>query len=210
MHQRSADLSTPLLRDEGRSSSSSGSSVIDDERATAVRTRRSRGFDCSPKRKLRYLALYLLLSFFLIYDGNANGNILKMLTESSGSAFGFSLLSLIVFLVMVLPEREWNRPVGTCFHPGTNMSSINATISSSADGEELQQTPAHVLRKVVCDTCGSLYSRFKVLIFLISVSGMWAALFISVVYGISYILNPSGEARHMLRHSLKQLIPLNG
>ena len=209
MHQRSADLSTPLLGDEGRASSSFGSSSIDDERTTAVRTRRSRGFDCSPKSKIRYLALYLLLSFFLVYDGSANGNFIEMLTESSGTAFGFSLISLVIFLVMVLPEREWNRPVGTCFHPGTNLSSINATIENSNDDEEMQQTPSHVLRKVVCDTCGSSYPRFKVLVFLISISVLWGALFISLVYEITCILNPSGETRYMLRHSLRQLLPLD-
>ena len=202
MHQRSADLSTPLLGGEGRSSSSFGSNSIDDERTTAVRTRRSRGFDCSPKSKIRYLALYLLLSFFLIYDGSANGNFIR-------TAFGFSLISLVIFLVMVLPEREWNRPVGTCFHPGTNLSSINATIENSNGDEEMQQTPSHVLRKVVCDTCGSACSRIRVFIFLISISVLWAALFISVVYGITCILNPSGETRYMLRHSLRQLLPLD-
>lgn len=196
MHQRSADLSISLLGGEGRSSSSFGSSGIDDEPAIVVRTRRSRGFDCSPKSKIRYLALYLLISFFLIYDG------------SLGTAFGFSLISLIIFLVMVLPEREWNRPVGTCFHPGTNLSSINATIASRPDGEEMKQTPAYVLRKVSCDTCGSLCSRLKVLIFLVSISVLWAALFLSVVYGITCIMNPSGETRYMLRHGLKQLAPL--
>lgn len=209
MHQRSADLSTPLLGGEGRSSSSFGSSSDDDEPATAVRTTRSRGFDCSPKSKIRYLTLYLLLSFFLIYDGNANGNIVKMLTESSGAAFGFSMLSLVIFLVMVLPAREWNRPAGTCFHPGTNLSSINATLTSRTDCEEMKQTPAHVLRKVACDTCRNIGSRLKVFIFLISISVLWAALFTSVMYGLIYILNPSGETKYMLRHSLKQLVPLN-
>lgn len=205
MHQRSADLSTPLLGDEGRPSSSFGSSSIDDERTTAVRTRRPRrDCDLTPKEKVRYLAIYLIVSFFLVYNGALGED-----TDYLG--LGWTLLSIFsfMFLVFLLPKRERNRPMGSCCHPGTNMSSINATIESSANDEEMQQTPAHVLRKVACDTCGNVCSRIKVLIFLISISVLWAALFLSVVYGITCILNPSGETRYMLRHGLKQFFPLD-
>mmetsp|Transcript_3321 Transcript_3321/g.9540 ORF Transcript_3321/g.9540 Transcript_3321/m.9540 type:complete len:210 (+) Transcript_3321:71-700(+) len=205
MYQRTPDLSTPLLEEDHQQNSTSGGS--DDDRVVrtpAIAKRPRRDFDCTPKNKIRYLALYLSLSILLIY----NGNMIEMLTKSPSTALGFSLLSLVIFLAMVLPSREWNRPAGTCFHPGTNLSSITATVQSKSTEDDRVQTPTFVLRKIMRDACNGICPRLKVIIFLLSISVLWATAFISVVYGITCILSPSGRTRYMLRHGLKQLVPI--
>jgi hypothetical protein len=109
--------------------------------------------------------------------------------------------------VMVLPSREWNRPAGTCCHPGTDLASITATVQSQSPEDGRVQTPTFVLRKVIWDACNDMCSRLKVIIFLLSISLLWATIFISVVYGLSRLI-PDGEIKTILRHGLKQLVTL--
>ena len=206
MYQRTSDLSAPLLEEGHQQNSTGGSSSYDDEHRLPVRTRKRprRDFDCTPTFKIRCLALYLVLSFLFVYS---NGSIIGMVAMDSSAALGFSAVSLVVFLVMVLPLREWNRPAGTCCHPGTNLASITAMAQSQSPEGGRVQTPTFVLRKVMRDACNGICSRLKVIIFLLSISLLWATIFISAVHGLSQLI-PDGEIKTILRHALKQLVTL--
>lgn len=201
MYQKTLDLSSPLLEEGRQQNSTGGSSSSDDELRLPVRTRKRprQYFDCTPAFKYRCFMLYLVLSFLFVFNGDENDAIPLTL--------GFSVVSLVIVLVMVLPSREWNRPAGTCCHPGTDLASITATIQSKTPEDGRMQTPAFVLQKVIRDACIGICSRLKVIIFLLSVSLSWATIFISVVYGLSKLI-PDGEIKTILRHGLKQLVTL--